>query len=313
MNRFVVALLVCLLLVQMMPAPVFAGAPQLQAQGKLRSCESLTTGVTVDNAGNLFLSKARLQTISKFDIYGRKLEHFTPLQIGEGGVAVSPMGNIVYAAAGKSVLTIDGYSGEVTGRLGAEENEFDWVTGLELDDRGYIYVADSGSRKVRIYNPAGEFQSEFAGPGEDLGQLGFLSAMAINLSAGEVWVADNLAKGVTPGPKIVVYDLAGQFLREIPGSTGFGQEPIGSFSALTFDHQGRVYVLDGEKNEIRTLDPRTGGALTYDQFGPFDKRLVGHSSLAFDPATSRLFVGSGQEVFILGVDGAVQVLPQARR
>lgn len=316
MDRFVATKFVWLMsvfLVILFSAQVYAGAPLLQAQGKLRSCDSLTTGVAVDNAGILFLSKARLKTLSKFDTYGRKLKNFTPLPIGDGGIAVSPMGDVIYAAADKSVLIIDGYNGSIIGQLGSKDGGFDWISTIELDDRGYIYVADGGARKIRIYNSSGEFQSEFAGPGEELGQLGFLSAMAINQAAGEVWVADNLAKGVTPGPKIVVYGLDGQFLREMSGVTAFGQEPIGSFAALTFDRQGRAYILDGQKNEIRAIDPRTGGVLVYDQFGSFEKKLVGQSSLAYEPVTDRLFVASGQEVFILGVDGASQIVPHARR
>lgn len=292
---------------------VEAGAPQLQPLGKLRSSDSPTTGIAVDNAGNLFLSKARLNTLSKFDIYGRNLQRFTPVKIGEGGLAVAPMGDVVYVAAGKSVLIFNADTGAEIGPLGTAEKEFGWVANVALDGRGYIYVADSGERSVRVYDQQGTFQFEFAGPGETPGQLGLLSAMAINRSMGAVWVADNLAKGENPGPKILVYDLDGQFLRELSGATDFGDKPVGSFGAITFDSLGRVYILDDQNNEIRCFDPQTTSFAIYNQEDAFANKLVGRSDMVFELITNRLFVASGQQVFILGVDGATRPVPVARR
>lgn len=292
---------------------VEAAAPQLHPLGKLRSCNSLTTGVGVDNAGNLFLSKSRLKTISKFDTYGRKLHNFSPLEIGEGGLAVPPLGNVVYASANKDVLIINADTGDQIGQLGATEGQFEWVSAIDLDARGYVYVADSGARKVRIYTPQGAFHAEFGGPGDAPGQIGLLSALAINQATGEVWVADNLAKGKNAGPKILIFDQDGQFLREMSGATDFGSEPIGSFGALTFDPQGRIYIIDALKNEIRSIDPRTMGVATYTKAGFLSNKLVGASGLVFEPVTNRLFVSSGSEVTILGVDGAQRPVPLVTR
>lgn len=317
MDRFAAAkfILGCFIVVCFSCAvsPVEAAAPQLQQLGKLRSGLSLTTGMGVDNVGNLFISQSRLKTITKFDTYGRKLHNFSPLEIGEGGLAVPPLGNLVYVSANKDVLIINADTGTPTGRLGTTEGQFEWVAAIGLDARGYVYVADSGARKVRIYNAQGEFQAEFGGPGEAPGQIGLLSALAVNQVTGEVWVADNLAKGDPSGPKILIFAQDGQFLREMSGATDFGPEPIGSFGALTFDTQGRVYILDALKNEIRSIDLRTMGVSTYAKAGFLANKLVGSSALVFEPVTNRLYVSSGTEVTILGVDGAQRPLPMTTR
>lgn len=286
-----------------------AAAPKLRLLGKIRAVSSLTTGIGVDNAGNLFVSKARLKTIAKFDRYGSELQSFTPLPAGEGGIAVTPLGDVIYVAAGRSVLQVAGDTGVVAGQLGSAEREFEWVSAIARGSDGSVYVADSGARKVRSYDSHGVFQSEFGGPGEGPGQIGLLSALAVNQVTGEVWVADNLAKGENPGPKVLLFDQDGQFLREMYGRTDFGDQPVGRFGAITFDQSGRVYLLDLQKNEIRCLDLQTMDMAIYKKPGALSSKLFGKADLVFAPLTNRLFVSSGQDVSIFGIDGVQRPVP----
>lgn len=271
-----------------------AAAPNLRSLGQLRSCAAMTTGIAVDNAGNLFLAKAELETVAKFDVYGRKLQSFAPLPLSAGGMAVAPLGDAIYLPSGEnSVLRLNGDNGTVVGSIPHEDR----IVALDLDSRGELYLGESTGR-VLVYNAAGRFLRVFSAFDDEQKQL---LALAVNRLADEVWMAvGDLRDGGRIGLRI--FDRQGRLQQQMALADGFGDGRIGMFAAMTFDPLGRLYVFDRQNGAVHCLDLRSGGSSSAEVAGfaaVEDSVPVG---MAIDQVSCRLFVYCGQEVFILQID-----------
>lgn len=276
---------------------LFAAAPQLRSLGQLRSCDGATTGIAVDNAGNLFLAKAALQTVSKFDVYGRKLQHFTSLPIAESGLAVSPLGDRIYVAGDKQILVLNGDNGEILAEIDGK-GEFEQIAALELDSKNSLYVADSGSGRMWVYNEQGVLAREFLLFDSDQSQF---VAMAISRLADEVWVAVS-ARGNPQVIELQVYNRQGQYLRQVDLDKEFGLGQIAGFSSFSLDPLGRLYILARQTNMIISLDMRSTGVSRAKVMGMASVKIPVPTGMVVDPVSCRLFVYSGQDVFIMQID-----------
>ena len=58
--------------------------------------------------------------------------------------------------------------GELEGR---EELQFHFIRGVAVDAHGRVFVADDGTRAIRVYGPDGHFQKRFGGPGDGPGEF----------------------------------------------------------------------------------------------------------------------------------------------
>lgn len=278
-----------------------AAAPQLKPIGKLGDAESVTSGLAIDNAGNLYLAEIGQQTITKYDTYGRKISRFTSVPLARGALAVTPMGNRIYASAEKKVLALNGYTGAIEGRLTPSSGEFGKITAIEIDDRGLVYITDSRTGTVSIFNADGELRKTIGGE-EGIIRFGKLSTLAINHASGELWVVDSRPLNSAAGVRLLIFDLAANFLREMSVEKAFGNLSIGCFCAITFDPMGQIYVLDGGKKQIISMDIDTGETRVFADTGFAHRHPAGTPDLTYDSVTNRLFVSCGAEVFILEVD-----------
>lgn len=287
-----------------------AAAPQLSLLGKLRASSSLIAGAGVDNVGNFYLANEQ-KALSKFDVYGRKLISYSALISADGGFAVSPLGSRMYVASGHQVFIVNGDTGVPIGQFGVSAPEFGQVQLIGLDDRGFVFTADIRANKIRIYSPLGNFISEFNGPEILLSDpAASISTLAINQFKRELWLAVEQGTEGSRESHVMVYDFSGKLLVALSGKTDFGPQAIGEFTSLAFDPAGRVYILDGKKNEIRCLDLLTMDVSVYDKTNNLICRKGDFSGLVVDPVTSRLFAYSGKKVVILGIDGAEPPRPE---
>jgi len=276
---------------------LFAAAPQLRSLGQLRSCGVATTGIAIDNAGNLFLAKAELNAVSKFDVYGRKLQHFAPLLIAGSGLAVSPLGDRIYVAGDKQVLVLSGDSGELLATLDGS-GEFGRIAALVLDSRNNLYVTDADSGMMRVYDKQGGGLRGF--PLFDVEQRQFV-ALAINSFSDEIWLA--VADIESPGKvELQVYSCQGQYLRPVDLKNDLGLGYGAGFASLSFDSMGRLYIFDHQASTIVALDPRSSGISSTKIMGMEPLLETAPAGMVVDPVSSRLFVYSGQDVFIMQID-----------
>ena len=243
-------------------------------------------GVAVDSAGNVFVADSYNNVIRKVtpdgvvttlagtvgiagnnDGKGSEAHFYYPQSI-----AVDASGNLFVADSWNYIIrkitpagvvsTLAGLRGKPGGADGpAGTAQFGYLSGIAVDSRENVYVADVWNKSVRKVSPEGTVTT-LAGSAGAMGgmdgigreaQFGYLSGLAVDRH-GNVYVPDVWTKTIRKiAPTGMVTTLAG-----VPGSAG-SSDGIVSHAKFTnplgiaVDSAGNVYVAD--QDAIRKLSP----------------------------------------------------------
>ena len=154
---------------------------------------------------------------------------------------------------------------------GADSVLFASILSLDMDTQGRLYVLDSYTQQIHIFDSSGAFVrtvgSAGSGPGE------FENAIAVDVSeAGEIWVME-MQLG-----KLTILDTDGNYLRtERVNTTGWdhrpypgGFDPMGHYNAMSL-------CYDYEEEDTKTMLAR------FDQsFTPIDTIAIPESPVEID-------------------------------
>lgn len=182
------------------------------------------------------------------------------------GLAVDHLGNVYIADYGNHRIRMVDPSGIITtiagtgapGNLGDEgpaiEAQLQFPRGLAVDENtGNLYVADSGTNRVRMIDSHTHFIHSVAGT--DHGVLNGPTGLAVDQTTGGLYVADStnnrLVKVTSDG---MVSILA--------GSDAALSLPV----AIAIDSKGDIYIADAGNNRVRRIDAR-GTITTVATFG----------------------------------------------
>jgi sugar lactone lactonase YvrE len=244
-------------------------------------------GVTVDSAGNIYVTDNGNATIRKVTsagvvttmagtagVHGSADATGSAASFGSPtGIAVDTSGNLYVAdtsndtirkiTTGGAVSTLAGAaatSGNVDGTGNAAR--FNMPRGVAVDTTGNVYVADTNSATIRKITSAGVVTT-MAGTAGATGTADGLGAAArfnqpygVSVdAAGNVYVADtgnDTIRAVTPGGAVVT--LAG-----MPGVAGL-RDGAGSTAEFNLPHglmvsAGSIYVADTGNSTIRLVSP----------------------------------------------------------
>ncbi|MBN8421238.1 MAG: 6-bladed beta-propeller [Verrucomicrobia bacterium] len=210
-------------------------------------------GLTVDQAGNLWLTDVGLHQVFKCSPSGEVL-----LTLGEAGVPGEDTTHFnlptdVAVLADGSFYVSDGYKNtrvlkfSATGRFefqwgtqGSGPGEFNLPHGITLDPQGRIIVCDRENERLQIFDAKGNFLHEWKGP-----QIGKPYGIATSPD-GHLFVIDGGSPSIKRElrGKAVELDAAGQIIDTF-GSYGkeAGQFQLGHDIAVGPD--GAVYVAEG--------------------------------------------------------------------
>src|SRR5439155_1431400 len=202
------------------------------------------------------------------------------------GVALDPAGNLYIADQGNSRIrkvtpggTISTYAGTDTPGFSGDGGpataaQLNVPVGVAVDPAGNLYIADSGSSRIRKVGPGGTISTYAGGGGGTPGFLGdggpatatqLTVPLAVALDpAGNPDIADlalHRTLPVSPGGTISTYAGSGT-----PGFLGDGgpataaqfREPSG----VALDPAGNLYIADTYNNRIRKVTPTVAVSTT---------------------------------------------------
>lgn len=199
-------------------------------------------------------------------------------------VAAGPDGSVYVAdtwnsrvqkfdANGKHLKTW-GYFNDTGGDASGAEGLFWGPRGIDVGDDGRVYVADTGNKRVQVFDADGAFLFQFGGAGLLDGNLD--EPVGIAVSNGEVFVADTWNGRVqvfsaADGQALRRWDIAGWYDPNLPD---LGRDKVGK-PYLGAGEDGRVYVADQTGNRILVFES-SGAYVT--AFGRFSQDEFGFSA-----------------------------------
>jgi predicted membrane-bound mannosyltransferase/DNA-binding beta-propeller fold protein YncE len=233
-------------------------------------------GIAVAPDGSLYVVDTNNNRIQHFSAEGEFLDAwgtFADITIGEAplgtfnlpwALAVSPNGQWVYVtdtwnhriqkftAEGEAVAAWGYGSYHVT--LGDPFGLWG-PRGVAVDNEGRIYVADTGNKRIVVYDADGNYLAQFGGAGMQPGQLDEPVGIAVD-EQGFVYVAD------TWNRRIQVFAPGTDDLTWIPtlqwDVAGWYGESLENKPLLAVDDFGHIFVADPEL--ARVLEFTTSGA-----------------------------------------------------
>ena len=132
----------------------------------------------------------------------------------------------------------------------AEHEIFRMISRTEVDDRGWLYVADTGETSIRIYDKNGEFQKMIGQKGSGPGEFEFISSLFIDSNDRLLVVDPNNAR-------ITSFTLGGNLIStwELPSITVVHQvaELMDGRFVLVGQHRDQlVHVVDSDFSRIES-------------------------------------------------------------
>ncbi|HGJ65599.1 TPA: tandem-95 repeat protein [bacterium] len=233
-------------------------------------------GIAVDQSSNVYVADWFNHRIQKFDSNGGFITKWGKLGGADGdlssprGVAVDQQG-FVYVAdtdnhriqkftSGGAFL---GKWGRLGNSIGTGDGHFWTPWGLETDNAGNVYVADTGNNRIQKFNSNGQFLGKWGAEGDAIGLLRAPYDVVVDASGSAVYIAD------TGNQCIKVYTRAAGNIPPIANPkvlVGFedtpiefaltGRDPDGSFVTFRITSQPKNGKLTGNiPNLIYTPNP----------------------------------------------------------
>ncbi len=144
-------------------------------------------------------------------------------------------------------FSADGVFLDKWGIAGKGDGEFDFPTGIAVDNNGNVYVADSGNDCVQKFTgKLHQFAVKFGMGGIEPGKFSIPQGVAVD-SNKYVYVADN------QNNRIQKFDAEGKF-EYTWGTHGSGDGEFSGLSGITASNDGFVYVIDYWNNRIQKFD-----------------------------------------------------------
>ncbi len=243
---------------------VFAG--QGDQQGQLNHPRKIAAGPD----GNVYVIDSQNSRVAIFSPDGTFLRQFGSYgsvdQAAPGGtfrepwgVAVGQDGQIYIADTWNHRVEVFDSKGAFVRMWGQFEQVQPGTTGkpdgfwgprdIAVDNQNHVYVADTGNKRVRVYDEKGTFLYDIGQGGSGQGQLDEPVGLAINDATNEIFVAD------TWNRRIDVFDLTGAFRRSWDVQAWSATRDTGNRPYLALDKAGtHLFVTDPDAARVLIFD-----------------------------------------------------------
>ena len=153
--------------------------------------------ISADSSGNLFVVDSGLNTIQIFDIHGSYQdeipavynvnENFNGIKI----ITFDSKDNFYIVTTDNKILryTSIGKFVNYYGSGGVEEGRFNNPSGVVVDSKGYLYVADTGNHRIQKFDRSGNFVLSWGTEGMSSGQFEEPVGLAVD-PADNIYIVD---------------------------------------------------------------------------------------------------------------------------
>lgn len=203
------------------------------------------TGIAVGPDDSIYIVQSTHENLLKLSPDGSE-NVFVLNVVKPSSVAVAEDKLVVGAKEGFAIIDPDGTPVSVIGTGGSDDDQFDTVSGVAIDDEGNIYVVDTYNNRVSKYDPQGQKRIWMVRTGNPGNQ-------SANEGGGSVEVeTDAEAALQTPGAAVI-------------------------------DGKGRLVVVDMLDFSLSVFSPEDGSLIAkYGTYGAEEGKFIYPSGLAYD-------------------------------
>jgi DNA-binding beta-propeller fold protein YncE len=155
--------------------------------------------------------------------------------------------------------------------------------GLDVDNKGNLYVADTHNSQILVYTPEGKLLRKWGKSGKAPGE--FISVTDVTVAPnGNIWTCeygsynDRIQEFTPEGKHLLTY-----------GTFGNGKEQLSRPQGIAVDHEGLLYVADAVNHRVQVLSPKGMCLRTFGGVGSSKGQLRYPYDVAFDKF-ERLYV-----------------------
>jgi streptogramin lyase len=132
------------------------------------------------------------------------------------------------------------------GDVGIDDGKFAHPMSIEIDESGYVYVADYDNNRIQKFTCNGIYVAQWGQTGMGNGQFNHPWGIAID-SSGNVYVTDH------DNNRVQKFDSIGTYLMQW-GQFGSSDGQFNRPQGIDTDSSGNVYVIDYYNNRIQKFD-----------------------------------------------------------
>jgi streptogramin lyase len=168
---------------------------------------------------------------------------------------------------------------------GAANGQFFNPKGIDSDNYGNIYVADTGNNRIQKISNSGVFLAKWGSKGTGNGQFSGPVSIALDAS-NNVYVVDSSTNSKID--RVQKFDSLGKFLFTW-GQSGTGQSQFNNASNIAVDKNGYVYVSDLGNSRIQKFSSEGKFVAMWGSRGSGNGQFINPRGMAFD-SVGRIYV-----------------------
>jgi peptidylamidoglycolate lyase len=223
-------------------------------------------GLTVDKNNNVWVTDVGLHQVFKFSHDGHLL-----MKLGESKIPGNDSAHFnrptdVAVADDGSFYVSDGYENSRIikfsplgkylfewGEKGSNKGEFNIPHGIDLDEKGNVYVADRENSRIQVFDSSGKFLNQWSEK-----SFGNICSVAFDKIKEKLIAVDDVTffKLKHRGSDIIIFDSAGIVQTRL-GRSGFYDGPLCWYHDVAIDNEESIYIGDILGNKIQKFKKST--------------------------------------------------------
>jgi tripartite motif-containing protein 71 len=236
-------------------------------------------GIDFDSNGNIYIAEGGSNRVQVFTPNWEFITKITGLAWAYD-VSIDSLDNI-YSVNSNMNQRIHKYSSNYTflfsfGSHTSSMSDYSFRDPVRVfvDERYYVYIADSRNYRVLVYNPDGEQILNFGTYGAGDGEFNRPVGIATNPANGDIYVVD------ITNSRIQVFDKYGSFKFKW-GTTGSGDGQFSNPASIKIKNN-RAYVVEDLNNRVQVFDLEGNFLYKFGSYGTGDGQLNRPWGIAID-------------------------------